>query len=169
MEILPTIFGTTFLQYVLAQDDDLRLNDANLSPSQVSVLRTLMDLALQMQAQPTAARHISLVNAILPYVDEKQTTLANTWRRQCGGELIGHSGINDPVLASLLILARDAYPAFILPQQDDIVMSDIAIRAPVFRHPAWTSFCRAILADTIHVARSLASLPLDPRYRKFTP
>lgn len=146
MEILPTIFGEDFLRYVLAQDD-LRLSGANLSPNQAAVVRTLMDLALQMQAQPPAARHLSLVNAILPYVDDKKMTLANTWRRQCGGELITSSGINDPVLASLLMLARDAYPAFILPRQGDLATSDMAISGPVFRHPARKSFCRALLAD----------------------
>ena len=146
MEILLTIFGQDFLRYVLAQED-LRLSGANLSPSQAAVVRTLMDLALQMQAQPPDARHIGLVNAILPYVDGKQMTLANTWRRQCGGELITPSAVNDPVLTSLLILARDTYPAFILPWQGDLVTSDMAISGPVIRHPAWKSFCRALLAD----------------------
>ena len=146
MDILLTIFGETFLRYVLAQDD-LCLNSANLSPSQAAVVRTLMDLALQIQAQPPAARHIGLVNAILPYVDGKQMTLANTWRGQCGGELTTLSDANDPVLASLLILARDTYPALILPWQGDLMTSDMAISGPVIRHPAWKSFCRELLAD----------------------
>ena len=146
MEILPAIFGKDFLQYVLAQDD-LHLSGANLSRSQAAVLRTLMNLALQMQAQPSDARYIGLVNAILPYVDDKKTTLANTWRRQCGGALITPSEVNDTVLTSLLILARDAYPAFLLLRQEDLVTSDMAISGPIFRHPAWKSFCRSVLAD----------------------
>ena len=51
MDILLTIFGETFLRYVLAQDD-LCLNSGKLSPSQAAVVRTLMDLALQYQCSP---------------------------------------------------------------------------------------------------------------------
>ena len=146
MEILPSIFGEDFLRYVLAQDD-LRLRDANLSSSQTAVLRTLMSLTLQMQAQPVTARHISLVNAILPYVHDQQTTLVNTWRRQCGGDLITLPRDNDPVLTSLLELARDTYPAFIMTHEGDLATSDMAISGPVSRHPAWKTFCRAVMAD----------------------
>jgi hypothetical protein len=106
-----------------------------------------MDLALQVQGQPADARHIGLINAILPYVDNEQMTLANTWRHKCGGELIRSSEVNDPVLENLLILARDTYPAFILPWRGDLATSDMAISGPVIRHPAWKSFCRALLAD----------------------
>jgi hypothetical protein len=164
VDILATIFGEDFLRYVLAQDD-LYLNGANLSSSQTAVLRALMGLALQMQAQPAAARNIGLVNAILTYADDKKTSLANTWRSKCGGDLITPSNIGDPVLSSLLILARDVYPAFILPRQDDLPTSDMAISGPIFRHPEWRPFCRAVLADkdlqTLFPAQSKAQSEID--------
>jgi hypothetical protein len=149
MEILPTIFGEDFLRYVLAQDD-LNLADLVVSRKQGKVLRELMDLALQMQAQPTAARQVGLLNAVLSFTDDRQTTLANGWRRQCGGEVITPAGTSDQVLASLLALARDVYPALLLSRPEDGVgTSDLAISGPIFLHPAWSEFCHAILRDQI--------------------
>jgi hypothetical protein len=147
MEILQRIFGKDFLRYVFAQDD-VEIAEASLSRGQNTVVRKLMDLALDVQAQPPSARQLSLVNAILSYADDEQTTVANAWRRQCGGDLISPHTTKDPVLRSLLILVQDTYPAFMLPREKgDLATSEIAISRPVFRHPEWKVACRAVLDD----------------------
>ncbi len=116
MDSLLVVFGETFLRYVLAQDD-LQLDQSRLSSKQSAALRALTALALQVQTQPGFLRHITIVNAILTYVYEAATTVANTWRLSCGGD-IPSAGRSDDVLTNLLVLATDIYPALLLPRPE---------------------------------------------------
>jgi hypothetical protein len=146
LESLTAIFGEPFLSYVLAQDE-LQLDQSLLPFEQRKALRELTALALQVQTQPVVARQIALVNTITAYVPESATTAANVWRQSCGGDLPSAER-TDGVLASLLALALDTYPALLLPRpESDISGARTGISGPVLSHPTSAAFCRGVLTD----------------------
>jgi hypothetical protein len=146
MDSLLIVFGETFLRYVLAQED-LQLDQSRLTSEQSATLRALTALALQVQTQPGYARQITAVNAILTYVHGEATTVANTWRLNCGGDIPSASS-GDGVLTNLLVLATDIYPALLLAHRErELPVSHAAISGPVLRHPRSEDFCRDILSD----------------------
>src|SRR5258708_331978 len=118
MDPLEMVFGQAFLTYVLAKDV-LPPGQRGLSIGQKDVQRALTRLALQVQGEQPLVQRINLMNAILGYVEDKQTTLANSWRFECIGDTPPNKASDDLALSCVLELAYDMYPGFLLPASDD--------------------------------------------------
>jgi hypothetical protein len=126
-----------------------------LRSSQEVVLQRVLELAAQSAviAFQTGGPEGSLLYPLLEYDGSAKLSLPNVLRRAAGGEVpvLRHRDRATKVLAEL---ARDAYPALLLPQPDERpggfpswVSWSSSLGPLVFRHPARAAFETAALAD----------------------
>jgi hypothetical protein len=94
------------------------------------------------------ARPSVLATLLIEYSDHRQMSAANALRTDCGGELPSMRSTTD-LVASLETLARDAYPATLLPRADQMPIPGLLLYGSmaVHRHPARHAFEAAVLQD----------------------
>jgi hypothetical protein len=140
-------FGERLIRYVLCAEDSELLESA-LTAAQVDVIATLRQYISVGANQPAALQAMQLGNALMTYVPNAGTSLANTFRLHCGGQLPQYQTPDDPALAELLKLSLDAFPVLLIPPSDDMPGSmGMGVLGMLINHPAHDSFCQAVLSD----------------------
>jgi len=147
MNDLKTIFGEALLSYLLAVDVT-ELEEGLLTTGQAEVISSLRQLVQAAEERdPGLVRRI-LGEALIEYNTEKNTTFANAARITSGGQIPQPAVTGEGALGELLILARDAYPALLMPHPKDVSFLDHPpFGVAFFRHPVHSAFCRAVLSD----------------------
>ncbi|MDP8931334.1 MAG: HEPN domain-containing protein [Actinomycetota bacterium] len=119
------------------------------TPAQLNALRIVLQIAenaLQAAEERSIPAYLQLQPLVAP-VDDEGTSLANVLRTASGGSLPSIPEA-DPSSAALGRLARDAYPAFLLPSPRDHWLGfHVPLGALTFRHPAANAFAEAVLED----------------------
>src|SRR4051794_2990166 len=117
IEPLIPVFGEAFLSYVLALEDGQGLANRSLTEQQITVANFL---EAQSRQSPNISSndefsHYSSLARLGSYAQDFDTSLANGLRQQAGGKLPVVQDTEDNVLKHLRVLARDAWPSYMLP------------------------------------------------------
>ncbi len=161
--------GEPLLDYILnASVVELRSGVKSLTPRQaavVAVLRQVVELRLPYEAERPNLRNV--LKAVLCQPDDDGITVARHLHAQAGGIDPPIQG-QDQLERSIIALAVDAFPAFLLPPDDEFpaprVGSGIYVTALVFRHPQRYVFQEALVCDeTIGPKFSREEGPVGPR------
>lgn len=145
-DLIP-IYGEAFLRYVLAVDDT-PLGGSALDNHQREIAEALRDLAFSLGSNDAQFDQYSRLTSLGQWHQDRQTSLPNTFRLHCGGALPALSGSDDPLVAALQIIARDAWPSLLIPAPKEgapTFWSSTPLVA--FEHPQTTIVANAFLAD----------------------
>ena len=117
--LLYEIVGPTFLGYVLNVDASAiaaHFHGSALPAPRAEVLAELTLVLGQLLPDPSVdplLRQLQL-DALARYDATHRTSYAKTLRLRCGGS-VDDIASDDPVIASITLMARDVYPLFLLP------------------------------------------------------
>jgi hypothetical protein len=95
---------------------------------------------------------------VMTYLPDNNTTLACYLRQQCGGELVQAPESSDPIARDILRLARDVYPALLLPTEENDINMPFALTVATMNHPVHSEVIHTALNDE----ELLAFLPGAP-------
>lgn len=147
---LADVYGEQFVQYALNVEMTIRDLDVNqLSHGQLEVLQFLATQLRSLdRSDKTGFGTVHSLAGLSTYVAEHETSLVNLLRQTAGGTLPKDTSSTDGVLQPLQELARDIWPAYLLPPPPDGPKT-FWMSTPVgmFQHPALTKAAKAILAD----------------------
>jgi hypothetical protein len=147
MEDIRAVFGDELLNYLFARDMG-GVDEQRLGADQRGFVATLRQLVEQVAGRPAEVRRMDVADALLAYVPEAATSVANAARLAGGGQVPEPRGTGDDALDLLLRIGRDIYPGFLLPRAGDQMDAMLlSISGPVFRHPQIDNLCRSIYAD----------------------
>jgi hypothetical protein len=148
MEDLRRTFGDQLLCYMLAcESSHLELPEASWTDSQTHVLEQLEVMSAMASAHEVSTGRLLVGQALLDRKEEFKTSLANSYRAHCGGEVDKVNPSEDRCLDLLSTIARDIYPAYLFPPREGGSRFDPVPTAAIFRHPLHVEFCQNALAD----------------------
>jgi hypothetical protein len=142
------MYGNEFLLYVLARESVPEAQALN--EGQQRTLALLRQFASDAQAQGTGFVQSVALGQLASYQPQFGTSTANVLRMQSGGSIPGVEETEDRVWNALARLARDIYPAFLLPQPDDTRAfpgPTTSIAGPVFNSPVTHDLLNRVLQD----------------------
>ncbi len=151
--LLLEIVGPRFLEYVLNEDEAAirgHFRGSTLGAPREGVLVELVTVLGKLIPEPDAdpfLRQIQL-DALGTFDQTAQTSYVNTLRAKCGGSI--DAGLStDPVVNSLLPVARDMYPLFLLPLPPGPAAAGFApsMARSLFNPPGRRSFDDVVLTD----------------------
>ncbi|QUQ66067.1 HEPN domain-containing protein [Kutzneria sp. CA-103260] len=147
MEQLRKAFGEKFLCYVLACDPPALALDS-WSEAQRTVVESLTSMLDFASRKNSAEQHFWLVRLVLAWEPNGGMSLANAWRSMCGGDSAVSSAEGDECLNALSRMARDVYPGFLIPHQDQVYgMSTPAVTSVLLNHRDCGKFNSLALTD----------------------
>jgi hypothetical protein len=145
-DLIP-IYGEAFLRYVLAVED-APFDGFSLNDDQREITEVLRNLAFGFAPDKAQFDQYSRLSSLGQWHQDELTSLPNTFRLHCGGALPVLSGSDDPLIAALEIIARDAWPSLLIPVPKEgapTFWSSIPLVA--LDHPQTTVAANAFLAD----------------------
>ncbi|MEV6240420.1 hypothetical protein [Lentzea sp. NPDC051838] len=142
---LTETYGRPFLDYVLATSNHGHIND--LTDGQKATLKLLHNVAEAVDTEDGKdLRRVHIIHRISGYLPEHNCSVAALLRMQSGGEIPEpHHG--DPLVDCMWRLARDAWPSFLIPQDENWPAFFGAMGALTFTHPAGNEAWNRILQD----------------------
>jgi hypothetical protein len=145
-DLIP-IFGEAFLRYVLVIEDG-SLSSCKLSDHQREIAEALRQHAFSLGPGEAQFDQYSRAASLGQWHPDNQTSLPNVFRLYCGGALPELPGHDDPIVASLQVVARDAWPSMLIPAPAEgapTFWSSIPLVA--LDHPQAIAAAYALLAD----------------------
>jgi hypothetical protein len=147
-ELLPA-YGEAFLRYVLAADNAVT-DLASLAPThqQQEVCAVLRQLALTAPIDPHGMGRLTQLGNLGRWQAETGSSIANALRAHAGGSLPDVPESDDPLVASLLHIARDIWPTLLLPPPTHGPATFwMSLPVGLFDHPATLDAAQAFLSD----------------------
>lgn len=150
MHPLARIYGEEFLRYVLALEDGQSLENVDATGGGRG--EVLNFLAAQAGSLPVNDDHgfgtYTSLAGLSSYIPEHGTSLVNFLRTTAGGSIDAVDDIEDPVLSSLLAIARDVWPIYLLPLPSGGSRT-FWLSGPlgIYQHPALNKLAEAMISD----------------------
>ncbi|MFF8270462.1 hypothetical protein ACF059_24225 [Streptomyces sp. NPDC016562] len=146
MDLVRRFFGDAFASYCLNIPAG-ELDATILSLAQSSTVAELREFAQNLKQNPDEVIQRISMSTILQYHTPSQMSVPNALRQQCGGEIAARSSV-DPVESAIFQLARDAYPACLMPAPSSkAAYGHSGVSTSVYQNPTCRDAVRAVLAD----------------------
>lgn len=146
MDLVREFFGDAFTSYCLNISID-RLAAASLSPAQSSAVSEMEEFVRNSKQNPDEMIQRISMSTILQYHTPAQTSVPNALRQKCGGAIEAKDSA-DPVESVLFKLARDTYPACLIPPPASSAAYGFSqASTSVYQNPHCREAVLAVLSD----------------------
>ncbi|MFI7357305.1 hypothetical protein ACIBTP_25630 [Streptomyces avidinii] len=146
MDLVREFFGDALTSYCLNVSMS-ELDTISPSQAQSSAVTEMRELARRLKENPNELLQRISMSTILQYHKPSQMSIPNAFRQRCGGAIFAKSSA-DPVESAFFALARDAYPACLMPvSSSKAAYSHSDASASVYQNPACQDAVVAILND----------------------
>ncbi|MCX4719882.1 HEPN domain-containing protein [Streptomyces virginiae] len=146
MDLVRGFFGDALTAYCLNIPMG-ELDATVLSQAQSSIVAEMGGFARSLMQNPDELFQRISMSSILHYDEPSQMSTPNAFRQQCGGEIVAKSSV-DPVESALFALARETYPACLMPPRSSkAAYGHSEASTSVYRNPACRDAVVAVLND----------------------
>ncbi|MFC8586055.1 hypothetical protein ACFUGD_16105 [Streptomyces sp. NPDC057217] len=143
---LEDFFGASFISYILGQDDVAMSSDSRVFPP--GALELLDGICVSTAYQEPHVRWMNVAANVMRYIGDQEMSLANYMRQLGGGDLARAEETTDSLLNSLLRVACEIYPAFLVKRPHaEPLMGNLACGSEFLAHSEGLAFTVALLDD----------------------
>lgn len=158
---LRRLLGDDFLRYVLSLPEDATLESVTLSSAQEQVVHVIANQSTgQVLSDSVALDAYMQTMNLSSMIPGANTSIVNALRQLTGGQIEEAQAVGDRLVDSLIVLARDIWPVYLVrPQVEGPRTSWMSTPTGAYRHPASTDAVDAFLSD--HRLKKLFPYPPD--------